>query len=241
MTKEDFFRELSTNLNITLTEKQISELNFYAKFLLEYNEHTNLTAIKTLEDVYLKHFYDSLTIVKNVDLTKVTTLLDIGTGAGFPGMVLKIVFPNLKVTLLDSNNKKIAFLKELAAKLALNVEIIYDRAEIFVQNRREYYDIVTSRAVADLSILAELAIPYLKVGGNFIAMKANYQEELHNALNIIKKLNSKVTKITEFTLGNTDMNRGIITINKEKMTNKKYPRNYNIIKKEAQIKLQKHQ
>ena len=216
MTKEDFLRELSTNLNITLTEKQISELNFYAKFLLEYNEHTNLTAIKTLEDVYLKHFYDSLTIVKNVDLTKVTTLL-------------------------DSNNKKIAFLKELAAKLALNVEIIYDRAEIFVQNRREYYDIVTSRAVADLSILAELAIPYLKVGGNFIAMKANYQEELHNALNIIKKLNSKVTKITEFTLGNTDMNRGIITINKEKMTNKKYPRNYNIIKKEAQIKLQKHQ
>ena len=210
MTREDFLRELSTNLNITLTEKQISELDFYAKFLLEYNEHTNLTAIKTLEDVYLKHFYDSLTIVKNVDLTKVTTLLDIGTGAGFPGMVLK-------------------------------VEIIYDRAEIFVQNRREYYDIVTSRAVADLSILAELAIPYLKVVGNFIAMKANYQEELHNALNIIKKLNSKVTKITEFTLGNTDMNRGIITINKEKMTNKKYPRNYNIIKKEAQIKLQKHQ
>ncbi len=241
MTKEEFLSELSTNLNITLTKKQISELDFYAKFLLEYNEHTNLTAIKTLEDVYLKHFYDSLTIVKNVDLTKVTTLLDIGTGAGFPAMVLKIVFPNLKVTLLDSNNKKIAFLKELAAKLALDVEIIYDRAEIFVQNRREYYDIVTSRAVADLSILAELAIPYLKVGGNFIAMKANYQEELHNALNIIKKLNSKVTKITEFTLGNTDMNRGIITISKEKITDKKYPRNYNIIKKEAQIKLQKRQ
>lgn len=241
MTKEEFLSELSTSLNITLTEKQISELDFYAKFLLEYNEHTNLTAIKTLEDVYLKHFYDSLTIVKNVDLTKVTTLLDIGTGAGFPAMVLKIVFPNLKVTLLDSNNKKIAFLKELAAKLALDVEIIYDRAEVFVQNRREYYDIVTSRAVADLSILAELAIPYLKVGGNFIAMKANYQEELHNALNIIKKLNSKVTKITEFTLGNTDMNRGIITINKEKITDKKNPRNYNIIKKEAQIKLQKRQ
>ena len=221
MTKEDFLRELSTNLNITLTEKQISELDFYAKFLLEYNEHTNLTAIKTLEDVYLKHFYDSLTIVKNVDLTKVTTLLDIGTGAGFPGMVLKIVFPNLKVTLLDSNNKKIAFLQELAAKLALNVEIIYDRAEIFVQNRREYYDIVTSRAVADLSILAELAIPYLKVGGNFVAMKANYQEELHNALNIIKKLNSKVTKINEFNLGNNDMNSVIITIKKEKMKKKK--------------------
>ena len=132
MTKEEFLSELSTNLNITLTEKQISELDFYAKFLLEYNEHTNLTAIKTLEDVYLKHFYDSLTIVKNVDLTQVTTLLDIGTGAGFPGMVLKIVFPNLKVTLLDSNNKKIAFLKEIASKLALNVEIfMLERKSLF--------------------------------------------------------------------------------------------------------------
>ena len=130
---------------------------------------------------------------------------------------------------------------ELAKKLNLNVEIVYDRAEIFVQNRREFYDIVTSRAVADLSILSELAIPYLKVGGNFIAMKANYQDELHNAENIIKKLHSKVTKITEFTLPATDMNRGIITINKEKITNKKYPRSYNTIKKDAQIKLQKQQ
>ena len=191
--------------------------------------------------IFKRHFYDSLTIVKNIDLTKIANLLDIGTGAGFPGMVLKIVFPSLKVTLLDSNNKKIAFLKELAKKLNLNVEIVYDRAEIFVQNRREFYDIVTSRAVADLSILSELAIPYLKVGGNFIAMKANYQDELHNAENIIKKLHSKVTKITEFTLPATDMIRGIITINKEKITNKKYPRSYNTIKKDAQIKLQKQQ
>lgn len=240
MTKNDFLSELA-QLGISLNEKQIKELETYAKFLLEYNEHTNLTAITNIEDVYLKHFYDSLTIVKNVDLPKVTNLLDIGTGAGFPGMVLKIVFPNLKVTLLDSNNKKITFLKKLAEKLNLDVEIIYDRAEIFVQNRREYYDIVTSRAVADLSILVELAIPYLKVGGNFVAMKANSQDELHNAENIIKKLNSKVIKITEFTLPATDMHRGIITINKEKITNKKYPRSYNTIKKDAQIKLQKHQ
>ena len=240
MTKNEFLVELA-KLGISLTEKQINDLEIYAKFLLEYNSHTNLTAITELNDVYLKHLYDSLTIVKNIDLTKIANLLDIGTGAGFPGMVLKIVFPNLKVTLLDSNNKKIAFLKELAKKLNLNVEIVYDRAEIFVQNRREFYDIVTSRAVADLSILSELAIPYLKVGGNFIAMKANYQDELHNAENIIKKLHSKVTKITEFTLPATDMNRGIITLNKEKITNKKYPRSYNTIKKDAQIKLQKQQ
>ena len=233
MTKNEFLAELA-KLGINLTEKQINDLEIYAKFLLEYNSHTNLTAITELNDVYLKHFYDSLTIVKNIDLTKIANLLDIGTGAGFPGMVLKIVFPSLKVTLLDSNNKKIAFLKELAKKLNLNVEIV-------VQNRREFYDIVTSRAVADLSILSELAIPYLKVGGNFIAMKANYQDELHNAENIIKKLHSKVTKITEFTLPATDMNRGIITINKEKITNKKYPRSYNTIKKDAQIKLQKQQ
>lgn len=240
MTKNEFLAELA-KLGINLTEKQINDLEIYAKFLLEYNSHTNLTAITELNDVYLKHFYDSLTIVKNINLTKIANLLDIGTGAGFPGMVLKIVFPSLKVTLLDSNNKKIAFLKELAKKLNLNVEIVYDRAEIFVQNRREFYDIVTSRAVADLSILSELAIPYLKVGGNFIAMKANYQDELHNAENIIKKLHSKVIKITEFTLPATDMNRGIITINKEKITNKKYPRSYNTIKKDAQIKLQKQQ
>lgn len=240
MTKNDFLLEVN-KLGISLNDNQLTALYNYAKFLLEYNEHTNLTAIKTITDVYLKHFYDSLTIVKNVDLNKVTTLLDIGTGAGFPGMVLKICYPNLKITLLDSNNKKIAFLKELSEKLSIDVEIIYDRAEVFVQNRREYYDIVTSRAVADLSILSELAIPYLKVGGNFIAMKANYQEELNNAQNILQKLNSKVTKITEFTLPKTDMNRVIITINKEKITNKKYPRSYNTIKKDAQIKLQKRQ
>ena len=240
MTKNDFLLEVN-KLGISLNDNQLIALDNYAKFLLEYNEHTNLTAIKTITDVYLKHFYDSLTIVKNVDLNKVTTLLDIGTGAGFPGMVLKICYPNLKITLLDSNNKKIAFLKELSEKLNIDVEIIYDRAEVFVENRREYYDIVTSRAVADLSILSELAIPYLKVGGNFIAMKANYQEELNNAQNIIKKLNSKVIKITEFALPKTDMNRVIITINKEKITNKKYPRNYNTIKKDAQIKLQKRQ
>ena len=191
MTKNEFLAELA-KLGINLTEKQINDLEIYAKFLLEYNSHTNLTAITELNDVYLKHFYDSLTIVKNIDLTKIANLLDIGTGAGFPGMVLKIVFPSLKVTLLDSNNKKIAFLKELAKKLNLNVEIVYDRAEIFVQNRREFYDIVTSRAVADLSILSELAIPYLKVGGNFIAMKANYQDELHNAENIIKKFIKRI-------------------------------------------------
>lgn len=131
MTKNEFLAELA-KLGINLTEKQINDLEIYAKFLLEYNSHTNLTAITELNDVYLKHFYDSLTIVKNIDLTKIANLLDIGTGAGFPGMVLKIVFPSLKVTLLDSNNKKIAFLKELAKKLNLNVEIVYDRAEIFV-------------------------------------------------------------------------------------------------------------
>ena len=123
MTKNEFLAELA-KLGINLTEKQINDLEIYAKFLLEYNSHTNLTAITELNDVYLKHFYDSLTIVKNIDLTKIANLLDIGTGAGFPGMVLKIVFPSLKVTLLDSNNKKIAFLKELAKKLNLNVEIV---------------------------------------------------------------------------------------------------------------------
>ena len=123
MTKNEFLAELS-KLGINLTEKQINDLEIYAKFLLEYNSHTNLTAITELNDVYLKHFYDSLTIVKNIDLTKIANLLDIGTGAGFPGMVLKIVFPSLKVTLLDSNNKIIEFLKELANKFYFNVTTV---------------------------------------------------------------------------------------------------------------------
>lgn len=238
MTEEEFITEL-TKLNIEVTPEKLDQLKEYASFLLEYNQHTNLTAIRDINEVYLKHFYDSLTIVKAINLKEVNTLLDIGTGPGFPGMVLKIIYPHLQITLMDSNNKKIGFLKALAQELNLNVEIIYGRAEEFIVNRREYYDIVTSRAVASLDILAELSIPYVKTNGLFVAMKSNYQEELQATLPILKKLDSKVEKIEKFSLPKIEANRAIICIRKEKATNHKYPRNYNQIKNASKLSCKK--
>lgn len=238
MTEEEFITEL-TKLNIEVTPEKLDQLKEYASFLLEYNQHTNLTAIRDINEVYLKHFYDSLTIVKAINLKEVNTLLDIGTGPGFPGMVLKIIYPHLQITLMDSNNKKISFLKALAQELNLNVEIIYGRAEEFIVNRREYYDVVTSRAVASLDILAELSIPYVKTNGLFVAMKSNYQEELQATLPILKKLDSKVEKIEKFSLPKIEANRAIICIRKEKATNHKYPRNYNQIKNASKLSCKK--
>lgn len=238
MTEEEFITEL-TKLNIEVTPEKLEQLKEYASFLLEYNQHTNLTAIRDINEVYLKHFYDSLTIVKAINLKEVNTLLDIGTGPGFPGMVLKIIYPHLQITLMDSNNKKINFLKALAQELNLNVEIIYGRAEEFIVNRREYYDVVTSRAVASLDILAELSIPYVKTNGLFVAMKSNYQEELQATLPILKKLDSKVEKIEKFSLPKIEANRAIICIIKEKATNHKYPRNYNQIKNASKLSCKK--
>ena len=238
MTEEEFITEL-TKLNIEVTPEKLDQLKKYASFLLEYNQHTNLTAIRDINEVYLKHFYDSLTIVKAINLKEVNTLLDIGTGPGFPGMVLKIIYPHLQITLMDSNNKKIGFLKALAQELNLNVEIIYGRAEEFIVNRRENYDVVTSRAVASLDILAELSIPYVKTNGLFVAMKSNYQEELQAALPILKKLDSKVEKIEKFSLPKIEANRAIICIRKEKATNHKYPRNYNQIKNASKLSCKK--
>lgn len=238
MTEEEFITEL-TKLNIEVTPEKLDQLKEYASFLLEYNQHTNLTAIRDINEVYLKHFYDSLTIVKAINLKEVNTLLDIGTGPGFPGMVLKIIYPHLQITLMDSNNKKISFLKALAQELNLNVGIIYGRAEEFIVNRREYYDVVTSRAVASLDILAELSIPYVKTNGLFVAMKSNYQEELQATLPILKKLESKVEKIEKFSLPKIEANRAIICIRKEKATNHKYPRNYNQIKNASKLSCKK--
>ena len=216
-------------LNINISEEQLNQLNTYKEFMQEYNKHTNLTRIIDDEEVYLKHFYDSLTICKYVDLNNYNNLLDLGTGAGFPGMVLKIMFPNLKVTLLDSNNKKITFLKELSEKLNIDVELIQDRAEVFAKTRRESFDIVTSRAMANLRVLLELSIPFNNVDGLFIAMKANAEEEIKEASNTHELLGSKLVSINEFYL--KDNKRTIIIYKKEKETNSIYPREYNIILK----------
>ena len=185
MNKNDFYEKVA-ELNIELTEEMKNDLEKYADFLLEYNTHTNLTAIKTIEEVYLKHFYDSMTLSKIADLTE-GTLLDIGTGAGFPGLVLAIIYPKLQVSLLDSNNKKIKFLEEAVTLLNLkNVKIIYSRAEDYTQKIREQYDYVTSRAVAELRILLELNMPALNVNGSFLVMKGNAEEEIKFSENALE-------------------------------------------------------
>ncbi len=232
MTKEELYLELE-KLGITLTDKQKEQLEIYKKFLIEYNKHTNLTRIIDENDIYLKHFYDSLTIVKYIDLSNKNTLLDIGTGAGFPGMVLKIIYPNLDVTLLDSNNKKITFLKQLSEKLNINVNAIQARSEEYIKEKREYFDVVTSRAMANLRVLLELSIPYVKVNGNFIAMKANASEELKEATNTHEKLGAKLSSIHEFELIKENSKRTIIVYDKISKTDTKYPRKYDIIIKKT--------
>lgn len=232
MTKEELYLELE-KLGINLTDKQKEQLEIYKDFLIEYNKHTNLTRIIDENDIYLKHFYDSLTIVKYIDLSNKKTLLDIGTGAGFPGMVLKIVYPNLDVTLLDSNNKKITFLKQLSEKLNVKVNAIQARSEEYIKEKREFFDVVTSRAMANLRVLLELSIPYVKINGNFIAMKANASEELKEAGNTHEKLGAKLSSINEFELLKENSKRTIIVYDKINKTDIKYPRKYDIIIKKA--------
>lgn len=225
------FKEELAKLSIPITTHQMEQLQIYCDFLLEYNTHTNLTAIKTPEDVYLKHFYDSLTIIKSLDLNNKLSVLDIGSGAGFPGMVLKIFYPKLDVTLLDSNNKKTEFLLQLSLNLNLNVNVIHNRAEEFIKNKREYYDIVVSRAVASLPILTEISLPFVKINGYFIAMKGNAEAEIKDSFNSIKTCGGEILKTNTFKLPVEESERTIIVIKKVIKTNNLYPREYNQILK----------
>lgn len=231
MNKEEFISE-TAKLGIELSEKTLNMLDIYASFLLEYNEHTNLTAIKDIEGVYLKHFYDSLTIIKCINLNEYTTLADIGTGAGFPGMVLKIIFPHLNVTLIDSNNKKIEFLKLLIDKLKLNnITILNTRSEEYALSNLEKFDIVTARAVTALPALIELCLPLVKVNGYFIPLKGNVTDELLTSNEILRTLNGIVEETQEFKLPKEDSTRTIVKIKKTDVTPKGYPRSYDKIKK----------
>jgi len=236
MNKEEF-KKKAEELGIILDKQQIVDLDIYCKFLQEYNSHTNLTSIADEEGIYLKHFYDSLTLTKAVDLKNYNTLLDIGTGAGFPGMVLKIIYPELEVTLLDSNNKKINFLKELAMKLKLTkINFYQGRAEEFVQKNREKFDIVTARAVSNLTVLSELCLPLTKINGYFIAMKGSNEEEIEEARFAIKELGGNVEEIIKFSLPFEESKRNIVKVKKEKNTPKEYPRRYEkILKKPLKI------
>lgn len=231
MNLEEFKSEVA-KLGVLASDDKILLLDKYAKLLSEWNEKINLTAITEKEQVYLKHFYDSLTILKVIDLNEVDSLCDLGTGAGFPGIVLKIFFPNLKLTLVDALNKRIKFLEVIVQNLNLkDVTLVHARAEEYGKAHRECFDVVTARALSSFPILLEYAIPMLKVGGNLIAMRGlNDSEEGERALEILK---ANINNVCEFKLPIENSSRTLIDVKKNEKTDLKFPRKYAEIKKKS--------
>ena len=224
---EQFQKDLDA-LEIHLTDAQIEQFLIYYEMLTEWNQIMNLTAITEYEDVMKKHFIDSLSLVKAMDLSNALSVIDVGTGAGFPGLALKIAFPNLEITLLDSLNKRIQFLDAVIDKLELNnIETIHGRAEDFSKQDklREKYDLCVSRAVANLSTLSEYCLPFVKVNGLFVSYKSEkISEELAAAGNAISILGGHFDRQVDFTLPNSDVYRNLVAIKKLNATPAKYPR-----------------
>ena len=219
------FDETKKN-GMELSDKQIAQFNLYYELLTAKNKVMNLTAITEYNDVVKKHFIDSMMISRVLDMKKINSLCDVGTGAGFPGIPLKIVYPHLHLTLVDSVGKRVNFLSEVVEKLGLeDVEAIHSRTEDLAHNSkyREKYDLVTARAVASMNVLAEYCIPYAKIDGYFAAYKSgNIEEEIENAKNAVKTLGGKIEKMDMFEL--YEMGRSIVLIRKVNSTPKKYPR-----------------
>lgn len=227
MNEEQFIQALQEK-GILLSEKQAAQFKKYFELLVEWNEKMNLTAITDAPSVYVKHFYDSISAAFYVDMTDEKKLCDVGAGAGFPSIPLKICFPQLHVTIVDSLNKRIGFLQHLASELQLeNVQFIHARAEEFGQNPlyREQFDIVTARAVARLSVLSELCVPLVKKGGIFVSMKgAAAEEELQDAQKALHTLGATLIDQYAFLLPIENSERSVFVFEKTKQTPKKYPR-----------------
>ena len=237
MNQEEFKKLMNfyaNKINIMFTEEQIIQFYKYMNLLIEWNKKINLTSIEEPQEIILKHFIDSLTINSYIEDNQ--TLVDVGTGAGFPGIPIKIYRPNVKIVLVDSLNKRINFLNEVIKELNLkDIETVHSRVEDFGKNSkyRESFDIVTARAVSNLAVLSEYLVPLTKIGGNCICMKGNeIEEECNNAKNAIKILGGKISKIDTFKLPESNISRNIIVIQKTNKTPNKYPRKAGIQSKE---------
>lgn len=230
MNKQEFIDNLKL-LNIEILEETYQKFDKYFSMLVEWNSKFNMTSILEEKDVYLLHFYDSACLSK-IKLDSYKNLCDFGTGAGFPGMVIAMLFPNINVTLIESNNKKCTFLNELKKELSLNnVEVVCSRIEEYAKNNREKFDIVTCRAVTSIPIIIELATALVKVNGVLAPLKSKCEEEIEKYSYLEKEFNLKLENILKYNLPITEAYRVIPVYRKEKITDKKYPRNYGTIAK----------
>jgi len=228
----DYNRDIFVNdlkeLGISITDKQLQQFIDYYELLVDWNSRMNLTSITEYGEVIKKHFVDSVSLISFYDFSKVESIIDVGTGAGFPGIPLKIMLPDISVLLLDSLNKRVNFLNHVIENISLeNINAIHSRAEDagLDPTYRERYDLCVSRAVANLSTLSEYCLPFVKVGGNFVSYKsADIKDELDSASKALSVLGGNLDKVEEFTIPGTDISRSFVFVNKCKKTGSKYPR-----------------
>ncbi|MDY0074909.1 MAG: 16S rRNA (guanine(527)-N(7))-methyltransferase RsmG [Acholeplasmataceae bacterium] len=230
----NFKRDVEANLGIRLSDEQMMQFNTYYEYLIEYNKITNLTRIIDRQEVYYKHFYDSLTLSNVIKCDSIVSIADMGSGAGFPSIPLKIAYPHLKITIIDSLGKRITFLEHLIYLLNLtDVHLIHDRVEIFAKNMQQTYDLVTARALGSLALIVEMGLPMVKVNGFFIAPKGiNFEQEVNEAKKAIHILGAEISKIESFDLPYEYGQRANILIKKVKHV-EGYPRSFAQMKHKA--------
>lgn len=232
MNRDEFIVEVE-KLGIEVTDEKLDLLDKFYHLLLDWNEKINLTAITEEKEVYLKHFYDSLTLYKEIDLTSSCKLCDVGSGAGFPGVVLKIFFPNVTMTLIDSLQKRVNYLQYVINELGLKgIDVYHERMEDYSKKHTEEFDYITARAVANLGVISEISVNALKINGHLVFMKGNCDDELNVFFKKSSYLGLRLFNVNKFTLPLEESTRTLINFIKISKTNKKYPRRVDVIKKE---------